>query len=134
MAFLAAIPVGLPLIAEGVQAPRVSAGPYFLKDWVQSRTALAVRYPFWNDAKEPWKSMQRPALSQSPYRVGSGPSRPPISRGNVGWSGRGGAADTAADSGAAGVGFVTGCTSCIGFMISRRVCQIGPMLTTAGLG
>ncbi len=27
------------------------------------------------------KSMQRPAFSQSPKRVGSGPSRPPISRG-----------------------------------------------------
>jgi hypothetical protein len=25
--------------------------------------------------------MQRPRISQSPYRVGSGPSRPPISRG-----------------------------------------------------
>ncbi len=29
------------------------------------------------------KSMQRPAFSQSPKRVGSGPSRPPISRGFV---------------------------------------------------
>jgi hypothetical protein len=78
--------------------------------------------------------MQRPAFSQSPYRVGSGPSRPPISRGGVGWRGREGAADAAADSGATGVGFVTGCTSFVGVMISRRVCQIGPMFTTAWLG
>jgi hypothetical protein len=30
------------------------------------------------------KSMQRPLFSQSPKRVGSGPSRPPISRGLAG--------------------------------------------------
>jgi peptide/nickel transport system substrate-binding protein len=39
----------------------VSAGPYYLKDWVQSRTALAVRNPYWNSAKDPWKSLERPA-------------------------------------------------------------------------
>jgi peptide/nickel transport system substrate-binding protein len=61
MAFFPAIPVGLPHIAEGIQAPMVSAGPYYLKDWVQSRTAVAVRNPYWNNTKEPWKSLQRPA-------------------------------------------------------------------------
>jgi peptide/nickel transport system substrate-binding protein len=61
MQFFPAIPVGLPHIAEGVQAPMVSAGPYYLKEWVQSRTALAVRNPYWNNAKEPWKSLRRPA-------------------------------------------------------------------------
>jgi len=61
MEFFPAIPVGLPHIPEGVQAPMVSAGPYYLKEWVQKRTALAVRNPNWNNAKEPWKSLQRPA-------------------------------------------------------------------------
>jgi peptide/nickel transport system substrate-binding protein len=61
MEFFPAIPVGLPHIPEGVQAPMVSAGPYYLKEWVQKRTALAVRNPNWNSAKEPWKSLQRPA-------------------------------------------------------------------------
>lgn len=32
------------------------------------------------------KSMQRPFFSQSPYRVGSGPPRPPISGGDAGGS------------------------------------------------
>jgi peptide/nickel transport system substrate-binding protein len=61
MEFFPAIPVGLAHIPEGVQAPMVSAGPYYLKEWVQKRTALAVRNPNWNNAKEPWKSLQRPA-------------------------------------------------------------------------
>jgi peptide/nickel transport system substrate-binding protein len=44
-----------------VDAPMVSAGPYYLKEWVKGRTALAVRNPNWNNAKEPYKSLQRPA-------------------------------------------------------------------------
>ena len=61
MQFFPAIPVGLPRIAEGVDAPMVSAGPYYLKEWVKGRTALAVRNPHWNNAREPWKSLARPA-------------------------------------------------------------------------
>jgi peptide/nickel transport system substrate-binding protein len=61
MEFFPAIPVGTPHIAEGIDAPMVSAGPYYLKQWVKGRTAMAVRNPNWNNAKEPWKSLQRPA-------------------------------------------------------------------------
>jgi peptide/nickel transport system substrate-binding protein len=39
----------------------VSAGPYYMKQWVKGRTAMAVRNPNWNNAKEPWKSLERPA-------------------------------------------------------------------------
>jgi folate-binding protein YgfZ len=50
--------------------------------------------------------MQRPAFSQSPNRVGSGPSRPPISRGSTGWGGCGGAAGSAAPAGGCAVSAV----------------------------
>ena len=61
MEFFPAIPVGLPHIPEGVGAPMVSAGPYYVKEWVKGRTALQARNPHWNNAKEPWKSLGRPA-------------------------------------------------------------------------
>jgi peptide/nickel transport system substrate-binding protein len=61
MDFFPAMLTNTPAIPEGVQAPIVSAGPYYLKDWVQKRTGLLVRNPYWNNAKEPWKSLQRPA-------------------------------------------------------------------------
>jgi peptide/nickel transport system substrate-binding protein len=50
-----------PAIPEGIQAPVVTAGPYYIKEWVQKRTGLLARNPYWNNAKEPWKSLQRPA-------------------------------------------------------------------------
>jgi peptide/nickel transport system substrate-binding protein len=61
MPFFSAIPANLPAVAEGVNAPLVSAGPYYVKEWVKSRTALAVRNPYWNNAREPYRSLQRPA-------------------------------------------------------------------------
>lgn len=61
MEFFPAIPVNLAHIAEGVQAPMVSAGPYYVKEWIQKRSAVLVRNPYWNRNKEPWKSLGRPA-------------------------------------------------------------------------
>lgn len=61
MEFFPAIPVNTPVEPNGIQAPMVSAGPYYIKEWVQRRTALVVRNPVWNNAKEPWKSLARPA-------------------------------------------------------------------------
>ena len=61
MQFFPAIPVNLPHIAEGVQAPMVSAGPYYVKEWIQKRSAVLLRNPHWNGNKEPWKSLGRPA-------------------------------------------------------------------------
>jgi len=61
MPFFSAIPLSLPVDPNGVGAPLVSAGPYYLKEWTQRRTALIVRNPYWNTKLEPWKSLGRPA-------------------------------------------------------------------------
>jgi peptide/nickel transport system substrate-binding protein len=61
MDFFPAMLTNTPAIPEGIQAPVVSAGPYYVKEWVQKRTGLLARNPYWNNAKEPWKSLQRPA-------------------------------------------------------------------------
>jgi peptide/nickel transport system substrate-binding protein len=61
MPFFSAIPTNLPITAEGVGAPLVSAGPYYVKEWVQRRSAILVRNPYWKNNAEPWKSLGRPA-------------------------------------------------------------------------
>jgi peptide/nickel transport system substrate-binding protein len=61
MPFFSAIPVNTPIEPNGIQAPMISAGPYYLKEWTPSRQGLAVRNPYWNNNKEPWKSLGRPA-------------------------------------------------------------------------
>ena len=57
MPFFSAIPTNLPITPEGVGAPLVSAGPYYVRAWTKSRTATVVRNPYWNNAREPWKSL-----------------------------------------------------------------------------
>jgi peptide/nickel transport system substrate-binding protein len=57
MMFFAAVPVDLPFTAEGVKAPVVSAGPYYLKEWNEKNSALMVRNPNWNNNAEPFKSL-----------------------------------------------------------------------------
>lgn len=80
--------------------------------------------------------MQRPAFSQSPNRVGSGPSRPPISRGSAGDGGRvvpseaAGWPVTPADA-ASGAGCEAFGSSGGRIVISRLVCQIGSIISTA---
>jgi peptide/nickel transport system substrate-binding protein len=61
MPFFAAIPTNLAITPEGVGAPLVSAGPYYVKEWVQRRSAIVVRNPYWKNNAEPWKSLARPA-------------------------------------------------------------------------
>jgi peptide/nickel transport system substrate-binding protein len=61
MEFFPAMPTNTPVEPEGVNAPMVSAGPYYVKEWVKGRSALAARNPYWNNNKEPWKSLARPA-------------------------------------------------------------------------
>jgi peptide/nickel transport system substrate-binding protein len=61
MPFFSAIPANRPIVAEGVDAPLVSAGPYFIRSWTKNRSAEIVRNPHWNNAREPWKSLARPA-------------------------------------------------------------------------
>jgi len=83
--------------------------------------------------------MQRPAFSQSPNRVGSGPSRPPISRGRTGGGGGdawdcGSTFGTGAEGTAAGSFWWADCSSCEGFMFNPRCCQMLPMFSTERLG
>ena len=61
MPFFSAVPANTPVQPDGIHAPVVSAGPYYLKQWVQGRTALAVRNPYWKGNREPWNSLRRPA-------------------------------------------------------------------------
>jgi ABC-type transport system substrate-binding protein len=72
MPFFSAIPTNLPIVAEGVDAPLVSAGPYYIKSWTKNRAAEIVRNPNWNNAKEPWKSLKRPAnVDRIVYTIGN---------------------------------------------------------------
>lgn len=70
--FFSAIPPNLASDPNGVGAPLVSAGPYYLREWVQGRTATVVRNPHWNANKEPWKSLGRPAnVDAIQYTIGN---------------------------------------------------------------
>ncbi len=57
MMFFSAVPTDTPFTAEGIKAPVVSAGPYFLKEWNQKASALVVRNPHWKNNQEPFKSL-----------------------------------------------------------------------------
>jgi ABC-type transport system substrate-binding protein len=70
--FFSALPLSLPLDADGVGAPLVSAGPYVLKEWTPQRTALVVRNPYWQRDRQPWKSLGRPAnVDRMVFEVGN---------------------------------------------------------------
>ena len=57
MNFFNAVPTNLPFTAEGIQAPVVSAGPYYLREWNKGKSALVVRNPNWKNNVEPFKSL-----------------------------------------------------------------------------
>ena len=65
MMFFSAVPVNLPFTAEGIKAPVVSAGPYYLKEWNEGKSALAVRNPNWKNNQEPFKSLGFEELRRS---------------------------------------------------------------------
>jgi ABC-type oligopeptide transport system substrate-binding subunit len=60
MFFFAAVPTGTSITAEGVKAPFLSAGPYYISEWTEGKSALAVRNPNWNNAREPYRSLRIP--------------------------------------------------------------------------
>ena len=75
MMFFAAVPANLPFTAEGVKAPTVSAGPYYLKEWNVKTSALMVRNPHWNNKIEPFKSLGfKNNLDQVRWVVGADPA------------------------------------------------------------
>ena len=57
MPFFSAVPASFPLDTEVDKGPMISAGPYVLQEWNKKTSALMVRNPRWNNAKEPWKSL-----------------------------------------------------------------------------
>jgi ABC-type transport system substrate-binding protein len=75
MPFFSAIPANRPIVPEGVDAPMVSAGPYYVREWTKNQSALVVRNPHWNNAKAPWKALGRPAyVNQIVYSIGITPA------------------------------------------------------------
>lgn len=75
MMFFAAVPTNLPFTAEGIKAPVVSAGPYYLREWNQKNSALAVRNPHWKNNQEPFKSLGFAAnVDQLRWLVGPDPA------------------------------------------------------------
>jgi peptide/nickel transport system substrate-binding protein len=57
MPFFSAVPASFPLDTEVTKGPMISAGPYIIQEWNKNTSALAVRNPRWNNAREPWKSL-----------------------------------------------------------------------------
>ncbi|MEO5633052.1 ABC transporter substrate-binding protein [Gaiella sp.] len=75
MMFFAAVPANLAFTADGVKAPTVSAGPYYLKEWNAKTSALMVRNPFWKNSVEPFKSLGfKNNLDQVRWIVGADPA------------------------------------------------------------
>ncbi len=72
MPFFSAIPTNRAIVPEGIDAPVVSAGPYFIREWTKKRSAVIVRNPHWNNAKAPYKALGRPAhVNQFVYTFGN---------------------------------------------------------------
>jgi peptide/nickel transport system substrate-binding protein len=72
MPFFSAIPTNRGIVPEGVDAPLVSAGPYYIREWVKKRSATIVRNPHWNNNQAPYKALGRPAnVNQISYTFGN---------------------------------------------------------------
>jgi ABC-type transport system substrate-binding protein len=75
MMFFAAVPTNLPFTADGIKAPVVSAGPYYLKEWNEGKSALMVRNPNWKNNQEPFKSLGfKNYLDEVRWLVGADPA------------------------------------------------------------
>jgi ABC-type transport system substrate-binding protein len=71
MPFFSAVPVNTPIVAEGIGAPAVSAGPYQIREWSKGQSLLITRNPHWNNAKQPFKALGRPAnVDRMVYTIG----------------------------------------------------------------
>jgi peptide/nickel transport system substrate-binding protein len=51
MPFFCPLPLGTPVVPEGIEAPVPGHGPYYLKEWVKRRTALVVRNPYYRGGR-----------------------------------------------------------------------------------
>lgn len=57
MPFFSAVLTNTPLDTAVERGPLHSAGPYYIQEWSKNTSALAVRNPRWNNAREPYKSL-----------------------------------------------------------------------------
>ena len=57
MQFFTAVPTNTPINKDGIKAPVVSAGPYYLKEWNPGKSALAVRNPHWRNNVAPFNTL-----------------------------------------------------------------------------
>jgi len=57
MMFFAAVPTNTPFTAEGIKAPVVSAGPYYLREHNARTSALVVRNPHWRNNQAPFNTL-----------------------------------------------------------------------------
>ena len=74
MMFFAPVPANTPFTAEGVTKP-VGSGPYYLKEWNQKTSALAVRNPFWKNNQAPFnKAGYKNYLNEIRWIVGADPA------------------------------------------------------------
>jgi peptide/nickel transport system substrate-binding protein len=75
MMFFAAVPVNTPFTADGIKAPVVSAGPYYLKEWTPKTSALMVRNPNWKNNQAPFKKLGfKNYVNQYRWIVGADPA------------------------------------------------------------
>ena len=51
MPFFCPLPVGTPVIPEGLDAPVPGNGPYYIKEWTKSRTAVLARNPHYKGGR-----------------------------------------------------------------------------------
>ena len=72
MQFFSAVPVNLPFTAEGIKAPVVSAGPYYLKERNEKNRPCGAQPELKNNC-EPFKS---PGFAVDQPAGSSGPTRP----------------------------------------------------------
>ena len=75
MMFFSAVPTNTPFNKDGIKAPVVSAGPYYLKEWNAKTSALVVRNPHWKNNAEPFKSLGYAAnINEFRWIVGPAPA------------------------------------------------------------
>lgn len=67
---MTAMPLDLPIVPGGVDAPLPSAGPYYAKEYEPGRAARLVRNPYWNAATMP----SRPANVDEIQYLGRAPA------------------------------------------------------------
>lgn len=74
MMFFAPVPVNTPFSADGVTKP-LGTGPYYLKEWTQKTSALAVRNPHWKNNAAPFnKAGFKNYLDEIRWIVGADPA------------------------------------------------------------